>query len=364
MTKSNIIWALRFLVAALFVFSAIAKMFPLWAFEKQLVDLGLMSWCNAHYFARLLIALELALGVAIIQPNFLKRIVLPSTILLLVLFCVHLLIEMVKHGAMNGNCGCFGQLIPMTPLEAFIKNILTLGILGYIYVNVSDKPKGENRFSVLLVIGLLCSLVMFILFPFCPCEKETANADQDAVMMMEDELVDQAYTDADTIAIDTVITAVEVKDTVLKADQDTVRKETGPAPAKSKFANYNVFDGKKVNIDNGKKILCLFVPGCDHCQHAAKDLAEMSKQPGFPPVFIYFMDEEPEKIPEFHNYAGKRFPSKIVDIPTFWKLLGNGSTPGIVYMWNGNIITEFEGTGDNAFSKDKLKGHLSHAHGK
>ncbi|MFM8917644.1 MAG: MauE/DoxX family redox-associated membrane protein, partial [Bacteroidota bacterium] len=89
MKKSNIIWALRFLVAALFVFSAIAKMFPLWAFEKQLVDLGLMSWCNAHYFARLLIALELALGVAIIQPHFLKRIVLPSTILLLVLFCIH-----------------------------------------------------------------------------------------------------------------------------------------------------------------------------------------------------------------------------------------------------------------------------------
>ncbi|MFM8949625.1 MAG: MauE/DoxX family redox-associated membrane protein [Bacteroidota bacterium] len=364
MKKSNIIWALRFLVAALFVFSAFAKMFPLWAFEKQLVDLGLMSWCNAHYFARLLIALELALGVAIIQPHFLKRIVLPSTILLLVLFCIHLIIEMVKHGAMNGNCGCFGQLIPMTPLEAFVKNILTLGILGYIYVNVSDKPKGENRFSILLVIGLLCSLLMFILFPFCPCEKELANAEQETAVVMEEEPVDDEVMTTDTAAITSVNPSAEIKDTALKTIQDTVKKEIGPAPVKSKFTNYNVFDGKKVNIDNGKKILCLFVPGCDHCQHAAQDLAEMSKKPGFPPVYIYFMDEEPEKIPDFHKIVGKRFPSKVVDIPTFWKLLGNGSTPGIVYLWNGNIITEFEGTGDNAFTKDKLKGHLQHAHGK
>ena len=27
------------------------------------------------------------------------------------------------------NCGCFGDLIPMTPLQALIKNILTLLVL-------------------------------------------------------------------------------------------------------------------------------------------------------------------------------------------------------------------------------------------
>ena len=50
MNKKTIVWLLRFLVFALFVFSAVAKMFPIWAFEKQLVDLGLMSWCNAPFF--------------------------------------------------------------------------------------------------------------------------------------------------------------------------------------------------------------------------------------------------------------------------------------------------------------------------
>lgn len=356
MNKSNIVWVLRIFVAALFVFSAIAKMFPLWAFEKQLVDLGLMSWCNASYFARLLIALELALGFAMIQPHFLKRIVLPSTIGLVIVFCVHLVIEMVKHGAMNGNCGCFGQLIPMTPLEAFVKNILTLGILGFIYFNVGDKPQGQNRFSVLLVIGLLCSLAMFMLFPFCPCKEEMPVAD-DSAMVVDEELDTEEDT---TLLVDSAAMAVSIThvDTGKVAPKDSIVADMGPAPVKSKFAGNNIFDGKKVSIDKGKKIICMFAAGCNHCQEAARELAKLSKQPGFPSVYIYFMDEEVEKIPEFHKFAGKQFPSTVLDIPTFWKLLGNGSTPGIFYLWNGNVQAEFEGTGDNAFSIEKLQKSL------
>ena len=110
MNKKNVSDVVRFLIFALFVVSAVAKMFPIWAFEKQLVDLGLMSWCLAPYFSRALIAVELALGIMIIQPHYLKRVVIPATIALLVIFCTHLTLEMIKHGAMSGNCGCFGQL--------------------------------------------------------------------------------------------------------------------------------------------------------------------------------------------------------------------------------------------------------------
>ena len=59
--------------------------------------------------------------------------VILKNIVLLAAFCIHLGIQMVQHGAMNGNCGCFGQLIPMTPLEAFIKNIVTIAMLIYLW---------------------------------------------------------------------------------------------------------------------------------------------------------------------------------------------------------------------------------------
>ena len=68
----------------------------------------------------------MAIAIGILQNHFIKSFVIPITILLLTAFCIHLGIQMVEHGAMNGNCGCFGQLIPMTPLEAAIKNIITI----------------------------------------------------------------------------------------------------------------------------------------------------------------------------------------------------------------------------------------------
>jgi thiol-disulfide isomerase/thioredoxin len=353
MNKQNISLVIRFLIFVLFVFSAVAKMFPIWAFEKQLVDLGLMSWCMAPYFSRALIALELALGIMIIQPHYLKRIVIPATIGLLVVFCAHLTIEMVKHGAMNGNCGCFGQLLPMTPLEAFIKNVVTIILLVFVYKNTSADNKSKNRFNVLLVIWLFSTLLMYVLFPFCPCAKASTNplpqveveeAMDDASSITETgkDVLGALPNDSDKTIIDTT-------------KKDSVVVDLGPAKVKSRFIDYAVFGDKKVNIDNGKKIVCFFAAGCDHCQNAAKTLVKLSKNPGFPKVYIFFMDEETFKIPEFFQYAGAQLPYRVLDIPTFWTVLGDGgSTPGVFYMWNGNIVKNWVGTAEKEFKEKEL----------
>ncbi len=353
MNKQNISLVIRFLIFVLFVFSAVAKMFPIWAFEKQLVDLGLMSWCWAPYFSRALIALELALGVMIIQPNYLKRIVIPATIGLLVVFCAHLTIEMVKHGAMNGNCGCFGQLLPMTPLEAFIKNVVTIILLMFVYKNTSEDNKSKNRFSVLLVIWLICTLLMYVLFPFCPCAKATNNP----LPAVE---VEEVLDDASAVTNTGKDVLGALPGDTGKATIDTLKKDTaavdpGPAKVKSRFNDYAIFGDKKVNIDNGKKIVCFFAAGCDHCQNTAKTLVKLSKNPGFPKVYIFFMDEETFKIPEFFQYAGAQLPYRVLDIPTFWTVLGDGgSTPGVFYMWNGNIVKNWVGIDEKAFKESEL----------
>ncbi len=356
MNKQNISLVIRFLIFVLFVVSAVAKMFPIWAFEKQLVDLGLMSWCMAPYFSRALIAVELALGIMIIQPHYLKRIVIPSTITLLVVFCGHLTIEMVKHGAMSGNCGCFGQLIPMTPLEAFIKNVVTIILLVFVYKNSSEDNKSKNRFSVLLIIWLISTLLMYVAFPFCPCTKaatapipsfvvEEAIDDPSAISDTGQDVLGALPNDSGKTVIDTT-------------KKDSVVVDAGPAKVKSRFSDYAIFGDKKVNIDNGKKIVCFFAAGCDHCQNTAKTLVKLSKNPGFPKVYIFFMDEETFKIPEFFQYAQAQLPYRVLDIPTFWTVLQQGtpdaSTPGVFYMWNGNIVKNWVGIEEKAFKEKEL----------
>jgi thiol-disulfide isomerase/thioredoxin len=330
MEKRNlyISWTLRVFLFALFVFSAITKMFPIFPFEKQLVDLGFADWCLAPYLARLIIGVELGLGIALIQNHYLKRVVIPSTALLLIAFCIHLSYQIAI--GQGGNCGCFGQFIEMTPTEALIKNIVTLGLLAWLF-KISKEKKDNQRFSIVLLIGALSILFMFMYFPFSPCGKKCPPCEQ------------LPCPPCDTVFVpinnggDTMIPPVN----------------PGPNPVTSKFSNLNVFDGRPVSIDKGKKIVCFFIPGCDHCREAAKALTELSKDPSFPKVYIYFGDEEVEKIPEFFEVAGKKYPYQVLGIGEFFTLMGpQGETPGILYMWNGNIQKSYFG---DQFSKEDLK---------
>jgi len=356
--KKHLPLIVRILISALFLLSAVAKSFPVWAFEKQLVDLGMVDWCQAPYLARLIIALETAIAIAILQNHFIKSFVIPVTILLLFAFCTHLGIQMYEHGAMNGNCGCFGQLIPMTPLEAFIKNILTILMLVFLYKNVSDKEKGENRFSIILLIYFFSAFLMFFFFPFCPCK----NEDTDSKVSIPAVQIDTATAVKDTttkLSIDSTKPAIPVKDSSKTKKDSTLKVQPTipePSPAVSRFSAYTTFSGKKTNLDEGKKIVCLFVPGCDHCRDAAKEMVKLSKTHQLPPVYVLFMNEEVFKIPEFYKETKINYPYYVIDdIPTFFKLLGNkGSTPGVNYLWNGNIIKSYEGIEANAFNPSDM----------
>jgi hypothetical protein len=359
--KSYLPLTIRIIISGLFILSAVAKLFPIWAFEKQLVDLGIVDWCLAPYLSRLIIALETAIAIAILQRHYLKSIVIPLTLLLITAFCIHLGIQMYQSGAMNGNCGCFGQLIPMTPLEAFIKNIITIALLVYLYKNTADKEKGQNKFIYLLFIYFLSAFIIFFFFPFCPCDKKIDKNNNAIPVVIPDSLFKQQ--DSSFLNNTDTVIAQLIKDTSGKNksnNKDSIKtaiaKVEEPKPVQSKFSSYTDFNGKKVSLDEGKKIVCLFVPGCDHCRDAAKEIVALSKTKKLPPVYILFMDEETFKIPEFFKEVKGVFPYYIInDIPAFFKLLGNNATtPGITYLWNGNIIKSYEGIGDHKFNAAEM----------
>lgn len=353
--KIYLLWSLRILIFILFMLSAIAKLVPVWAFEKQLVDLQLFTWCQAPYVARFIIAVEIAIGIAILQNHLIRRVVIPVTILLLLAFCVHLSIQIYEFGAMNGNCGCFGQLIPMTPLEALIKNIITIAILVYLYKNVTEKVPGKWLIPVILFF--ISVVAVFLLFPFKSCSEE--------------EKTEQPLLIEETQLTDSVEVVQEQKDTLHIPQQpltEQIRKDTivpevkvaQPPRIHSRFSKFTVFETKKVNLDRGKKIVCMFAAGCDHCRETAKEICKMAQNKGFPEVYILFMDEETFLIDEFFKVAGCRFPNQVIDIPQFWNLLGTGkTTPGVFYLWNGNILKSFDGIDKNKFNAEELQKALN-----
>ena len=302
----NITLIARILISALFLLSAVAKLYPTPLYgitkvfeEGQLIPMGFSS-DFAPILSRLLIGFEFFIAFAILQSHYIKKLILPSTILLITIFSIDLSIDV--FGGVDENCGCFGQLIPMTPAEALIKNIFTLLILFFIYKNVTDKEK--SNFLLLFNGYLIISVLMFALLPIA------TNSSSKQVSSFS------AYVEED-------------------------------------------FD-----INNGKKILCFFDAGCDHCMDAAKSLAEFSSQlQSFADVHIIFSDTEEEKIPEFLKYTGGDFSYQVMqfynpddEINSYLEVLGfEYENPVVIYYNNGNQMRFYDGTGSNEFDPNDFK---------
>lgn len=311
------IWVIRIIISLLFLVSAYAKVyhepsayFSITTFEaKQLVPLGFSSEISS-YLSRILIALEFAIGVLILLPFYFKRIVIPLTIFVLAAFCVHLALQIYLTGN-SGNCGCFGTLLPMTPLEAILKNIFAIGLLAILNKLV---PKDKSK-SIEIFYGFLIYLFFVIGIMALVPIKNSSNVIIDSNYQIQEDLVLE-----------------------------------GPKQMKSEFGQTLPF------ADKGRLILCFFAPGCDHCRAAVRSIDSLSKiVENFPKVEIVFMDEEVDKIPEFFEYAGSEYHYIVLDISTFYDVLTwERDTPGIFYMWNGNILKEFNGTNDSAYDPESL----------
>ncbi|NBW71986.1 MAG: protein tlpB [Flavobacteriia bacterium] len=341
-------WFVRILISGLFLLSAFAKIYPdpsfyfsITAFEfKQLVPMG-FTMETAVYFSRIIIGIEFAIGILLLFPYNIKKFIIPATILMLAVFSVHLIIEILTGGN-QGNCGCFGALLPMTPLQALIKNLLSIGLLTLVLYKFSNELVEKNNILITTNITTLCILALFMLIPI---QKKTTVSPSPT-----------GYTEDSTIVKDSIIVK-PITDSTKKDDvviKDTTKKiivVAGPKKVKSIYSKYFP------KIDDGKKILCFFAPTCDHCMATAKELTELKKaDPNFPDIQMIFMDEAAEEIPKFFKFAGAEYPNLVLDIIAFWGALGKtNDTPGVVYLWNGNVQKFYNGTEKDKFNKVEFK---------
>jgi len=349
--KKYLPYILRGILAFLFLLSATAKLydspyFAITTFEmKQLIPLG-FSEGLAVYFSRTLIGFEFALGFLLLQPHYLKKIIIPTTVALLAIFIAQLSYEIATKGN-AGNCGCFGELLPMTPIEAIIKNVVAIALLFWLLAVLKPVPDAKNIW-VLTTVTFACILAIYMIAPIA--RKTTSNtiftpgATLDIIEQPEDSIPVPELPATTTQPVTTEAPTAEVPVAAPVSNE--------PAQAQSGYAQ--LFP----TADKGKKIMAFFAPGCEHCRETAKQLTEMkAKDKNFPDVYIAFMDEEADLIPDFFKFAGKQYPYKVLDVGTFWKTLGNSKdTPGVFYLWNGSKIAEWNGIANDKFvAADLLK---------
>jgi uncharacterized membrane protein YphA (DoxX/SURF4 family) len=164
----------RVLVGCLFIFSGLVKaidplglaykmqeFFEVWAADGYFKSL--MDWLHTYAtgFSIFMIALEVVLGVALLI-GWQKRLT-TWLLLLLTLFFTFLTSYVLFSGKIRA-CGCFGDCIPLTPIQTFTKDII-LTVLIFIIL-IGQKYIQPLFKKVLGSIIVLLSLIAVLWLQF------------------------------------------------------------------------------------------------------------------------------------------------------------------------------------------------------
>lgn len=285
---------LRYLIGVMFLVSGVSKMFPVESFALILVSQGIADWSYAPALARVIIAFELMLGLSFFQSNYLKSVVLPAAFSLLLVFSLHMLYLIVFQGETD-NCGCFGELIPMTPLESLLKNLLFIGVVVFVYRKSVERRELNLKH---LSIPLAAVIIVLLLAP----PGATNEAEQSA------------------------------------AGESVIGAPAEDLPPILRFSDFT--DAGQVNLAEGPKMIAVFSLDCEHCRASAADLKGFSEE-GILPEFYALFFGEPEMIEEFFSEAGFRFPYRMIEMESFFMLL-RSSPPRIVLSVDGEILGDWD----------------------
>ncbi len=303
----KLIWFFRILFFLFFFVSAFSKIYPnpnvaIHLFEKgQFITLGIPI-CTSTWLSRLLIALEFTISFGFVLPYFFRKITLPVSFIVLIFFTLYLCFEIFIKGKTSGNCGCFGQLIPMTPPVSLIKNLLAL--IPLLFILSKRKLIKDHEASVWIYIGCYCAVFLFliILSPNVCIQKNQEN---------------------------------------IQKSQKKVSPEILPL-----LKEFPV-------ITDGKKILCYFSPTCSHCMETAKTLNKIKNKTGIKKHYIVFMNESDvqTKINKFIENSKINADYKIIEFIDF---PSETDPPAVLLLQNGVIKNRFYGKDAYKFERKKF----------
>jgi hypothetical protein len=269
---ANLRITLQIFLAATFLFSAYTKAVAPGFFEVLLEQQGLVpSRLYGAWATRFIIALETWLGLCLLL-SFYSRFILRFSFLLLVAFSVHLG-YLIAIGE-TGNCGCFGEMISMSPLASLGKNIVLLAVNGFL---LRYKFRGNKKPRITWLLLPLLFAAATLIWP---------------VQTQPDEVVEKL---------------------------PTFEAETG------------------IDFANGSYLVAILNLGCEHCQEAAQQIvAWQNNGIDLPQVAALFFAEGDTTVADFNTITGSNFPYQMIDVNTFFDLIGS-TPPRIYWIVDGQV---------------------------
>ena len=153
---------IRLLLGAFFIGTAVLKLLSIDNFEVYIYSFGLCSYTWTTFFSRLLIFIELLIGISLILKICFKQIWW-LTMLMMAGFTLFLVYAAIFRN--DSNCHCFGDLIELNPTQSIFKNIITIALLLLIRKEQSHDYKPLLRKWLVALTIVTSFVISFVLLP-------------------------------------------------------------------------------------------------------------------------------------------------------------------------------------------------------
>jgi len=150
------------LVGILFLFSGMGKALAVYQFAQILSQYG---FDFLQYFAPVVIVVEVVLGLLLFFCIRLRITAFLSlcftAVLTLIYFYGHIFVNI-------SDCGCFGyfSFMNMPPLFTYLRNLLLMGLLLFIFLKSKDLHKTLEKSELLIMSCILCAVCFTIGFTY------------------------------------------------------------------------------------------------------------------------------------------------------------------------------------------------------
>ena len=282
---------IRLLLGVFFIGTAVLKLLSIDNFEVYLYSFGIISYAWTTFFSRLLIFIELIIGISMILKIYYRQIWW-LTMMMMVGFTLFLVHAAIFRN--DSNCHCFGDIIELDPTQSIVKNIITLALLLVIRNEQSHDYKPVLKRW--LTAGVLVSsfVIAFVLLPM-------------------DVIYNKIYSDQENVNS--------------LAFYESLNDST-------------YFDGEKImDIREGRYLINYALAGCKYCRIGAEKLTLMADRHQIPHDRIKFIIGGSDQATEHFKEVTKTSDYQHWNIPMQQLVaITYGKFPLYVFIENGKVV--------------------------
>ncbi len=289
--KRTIGIAARVLIGVVFVVSAITKYLSIDAVDMFVFEHKLFSWNVTQFLTRFLVGFEVFVGLSLIA-GLCQRLMRWLAVACLAFFTLYVLLKPVLFDVSDENCHCFGTVLILSDGQTIIKNVILLALSYFLFWQQGLRKKWCKWLCLALFVA------------------STATA---YIIKAPDLIVYSLYDKSASLNM-------EKFNELLKNDELA-----------------------ELNVEKGRKVLCLYSTGCKHCKRTAIKLNVMIERHDLAKenFAVAFWGNE-KNIDKFYSATGvERLPSVLVPATDFLSAT-KGRQPLIVLLEDGKLVDLFK----------------------